>query len=120
MSTEELLGKTLDSDDEKILGISITIDDIRSKISQLAQTADGEPLRNAMQDLKIALRANPEACNLLMPEEIGEMVKHLYKITNTAVLLEKSKAVGKNDKLSQKKINEMLMNPETLKNLADF
>jgi SUMO ligase MMS21 Smc5/6 complex component len=110
----EILNQTLDSDDEKILGVSISIADIREKIATLSQTADGEPLRGAMNDLQIALKSNPEACALLQPEEIGEMVKHLYKITNTVVVEEKKKKATR----ESKKVD--LNDPTIYDKLPDF
>lgn len=111
---QDVLQQTLDSDDEKILGVSISIDSIREKIATLSQTADGESLKGAMNDLKIAIKSNPEACALLQPEEIGEMVKHLYKITNTVVVEESKKKSVK----ESKKIN--LNDPTIYDKLSDF
>jgi len=118
MSTESnnVLSQTLDGDDEKILGVSITIEDIREKITKLSQTADGEPLKDAMNNLKLALKSNPEACNLLLPEEIGEMVKHIYKVTNTAVITEKAKSATKD----AKKMKIDLADPTIYDKLTDF
>jgi hypothetical protein len=112
--SEDILSQTLDSEEEKILGVSISIEDIRERITKLSQTVDGESLRGAMNTLKIALKSNPAACALLQPEEIGEMVKHLYKITDTVVLEEKKKSVTK----ASVKVN--LNDPTIYDKLSDF
>jgi hypothetical protein len=59
-----------------------SIEEIRAMINQLSMTEDGEPLKTAMQRLKKGIKDNPEACSLLLPEEIGEMVKNLYRMTD--------------------------------------
>lgn len=112
--SEDILSKTLDSDEDKILGVPITLEDIKHKIGLLSETPDGEPLKGAMNDLKIALKSNPEACNLLLPEDIGEMVKHLYKITNTVVIEAKAKAGAK----AAKKVD--LSDPTIYDKASDF
>lgn len=96
------------ADDGKILGIPITIEDIRSRISLLSTTNEGEPLKLEMNKLKAALKHNPEAANLLLPEEIGEMVKAIYKLTNRVAVNQttaKTTRVAKKIDLSQ--IKEM-------------
>jgi len=86
---EEQLAET------KILGVEITVDEIKAKIANLSTIPDMPNLKNAMNDLKRALRQNPAACNLLLPEDIGQMVQHLYKVTNTVVLQAKAKDLNK-------------------------
>lgn len=66
---------------EKVL----TEEEIKHMIAQLSVTEDGEPLKNAMRDLKRGLLANPAASASLLPEDIGEMVKHLYRMTGKDV-----------------------------------
>lgn len=73
-----------------ILGIEISVEEIRSKIKTLTDIPAAN-LKDAMSELKKALRLNPAACNLLLPEEIGAMVQHLYKVTNTQVVVAKGK-----------------------------
>lgn len=63
----------------------LTVEEIRSMIEQLSMTEQGESLREAMQDLKKALRANPEACALLLPEDIGQCVSYLRKLTGQVI-----------------------------------
>lgn len=64
-------------------------------IYQLALTEDGEPLKQEMQNLKRALLENPTACALLLPEDIGEMVKHLMKITGRDLEMQQSESSKK-------------------------
>lgn len=80
-----------------ILGVEISVDEIREKIKKLTDIPEAN-LKDAMVDLKKALRLNPAACNLLLPEEIGLMVQHLYKVTKTQVVVAKSKDVVKTAK----------------------
>jgi hypothetical protein len=60
--------------------IELTTEQLQEKIKTLSTTSEGEDLRFAMRDLKKALLANPSACALLGPEDIGEMVKHLKRM----------------------------------------
>jgi pyrrolidone-carboxylate peptidase len=80
---------------------TIHIDDLRAMISRLAQTEQGDPLANAMKDLKKALLENPDAAAMLIPEEIGAAVAALRKMTRTevseAAVTKAGKARGKKD-----------------------
>ena len=90
-----------------ILGTAITIDDVRAKITTLI-TLEGEDLKKEMVYLKHALKVNPEAANLLLPEEIGEMTKAIYKMTNRVVTAQAAKAtVSKSKKIDVSKLTEM-------------
>jgi hypothetical protein len=55
--------------------------------SQLA-TPD---LKSSMKELQIALLQNPAACALMLPEDIGKMVEHLYKLTGKEVSIASEK-----------------------------
>lgn len=92
---------------------TITPQQIKDMIARLSQTEDGEPLNNAMKELKVALKANPTACALLLPEEIGECVKHIMKITGKDLELQAS------GKKKEKKQAFDFTNPDTLKTLED-
>lgn len=83
--------------DNKILGTEITIEEIKSRIAKLA----GYPkdnLKEEMGKLKIALRLNPEAANLLLPEEIGELTKAIYRMTEQVVIQSAAKSTAKTAK----------------------
>jgi len=102
-----------------ILGTVITIEEIQEKIKLLSTLETGEVLKDAMGELKLALRQNPEAANLLLPTEIGELVKHLRKITATEV----TQADGKDKERAVKKAMKSvdLNDPEFLNQaLKDF
>lgn len=77
---DDLLDTTLDKPTtiEKVL----SVEEIKSMIAQLSVTEEGEDLKKAMADLKKAIKDNPAACASLLPEDIGEMVAALYKLTN--------------------------------------
>lgn len=94
--------------EQQILGVPITIEDIRARIAMLATTVEGEPLKLEMNKLKAALKHNPEAANLLLPEEIGDLVKAIYRLTNKAVLVAQvKKATATSKKIDLKNIKEM-------------
>lgn len=58
--------------------------EISSRISSL-ESLMGEDLRNEMTSLKIAIKENPSACMLLLPDEIGTMVSALRKVVGIAI-----------------------------------
>lgn len=55
----------------------------------------GDDLKNAMTNLKKGLMENPDACELMLDEDIGEMVKALRRITMQAVIETKETGGGK-------------------------
>lgn len=68
--------------------------DILPRIQALKEL-DSEDLENAMKELKDALMKNPSAATLMLPEDIGEMVKALRKTTGqTMVEATKAKKTG--------------------------
>jgi len=104
---EDLDKIILEPDDGKILGVNITVDTIKERINAL-NGLEGDVLKKAMTQLKLALRANPEACNLLLPEDIGEMTKKIYemnKIVMTQAIAKK--AVSNSKKIDLKNLKEM-------------
>lgn len=64
---------------------SLSIADIRTMIAELGTTEDGEDLKDHMVRLKEALRHNPEACALMLPEDIGQCVHYLRKLTGQSI-----------------------------------
>lgn len=59
--------------------------DIKTKINMLSTMSD-DSLKDAMTDLKKALLKNPQACYLILPHDIGEMVIALRAMKNEAVV----------------------------------
>lgn len=59
--------------------------DIKAKINMLADMSQDE-LRGAMTELKKALLQNPQACYLILPQDIGQMVIALRTMKNEAVV----------------------------------
>lgn len=90
-----------------------TVEEIQTMIAQLSVTEDGEPLKDAMIELKKAIKANPAACTVLLPEDIGEMVKALYRLTDRDLeqAVAKANKKGKKDKidLSDPKIQQEIL-----------
>ncbi len=58
--------------------------EIRQKIASLADF-EGDSLKGEMQALKASLLESPAACSLLLPEDIGQMVAYIRKITGVAI-----------------------------------
>lgn len=59
--------------------------DIKAKLNLLSDMAD-TALKSAMTDLKKALLNNPQACYLMLPQDIGQMVVALRAMKNEAVV----------------------------------
>ena len=67
--------------------------DIQVRIKDLEALSEDD-LKPAMDDLKRALMQNPAACSLMLPEDVGQMVAALRRITGQA-LVAATKAKGK-------------------------
>ena len=86
---------------------------VYSEISQRIKTLEamsGDSLKDEMVDLKKALLENPQACMLLLPEEIGSLVSSLRKITGIAI----ATASSKTSKKKEPKAAAKKMTPEEL------
>ncbi len=59
---------------------SSTTAEIKERIERLT-TLDGFDLKQAMDGLKALILANPSACSLLLPEDVGDMVTALRRMT---------------------------------------
>lgn len=69
--------------------------DIKGRIGQLIELS-GEDLSSQMTLLKQALKENPNACKLMLPEDIGGIVAALQRITGKYLI---QKATQKKDKV---------------------
>ena len=78
--------------------------EISARIQQLEELS-GDDLKNEMMNLKKALLENPQACMLLLPDEIGAMVSSLRKITGIAI----ATASAKTKKAGEKKASSKKM-----------
>jgi hypothetical protein len=78
---------------------NLNVDQIREKINTLSTTEEGISLEKAMAELKVALKENPAACSLLLPEDVGLCVAALRKMTNKGILEELSSKKTKKDKV---------------------
>lgn len=100
--------------------VTYSIEMIKEKIAILSKTEDGEPLKGAMNSLKKALKANPDACNLLLPEEIGELTKAIYRINGKTIAESAAKAGRKKGSALEKGLAKIdLTDPNTLKEIED-
>ena len=97
---------------------AVTAQKIKDMIDALSQTEDGEPLKNAMSKLKVALLENPTACALLLPEDIGEMVKYLMKVTGRDLEMQQGSSAKKKGTSTKGPVIDFT-DPETLKKLED-
>lgn len=95
----------------------ISIEEIRNMIAQLGQTEDGEPLKNAMSRLKKGIKDNPEACALLLPEDIGDMVKALYRMTDRDLEIATDKANKRKPAKSKIDLSDAKIQQEILDDL---
>jgi hypothetical protein len=72
--------------------------DMLPRIQELKDLS-GEPLEGAMKDLKGALLANPAAAAIMLPEDIGEMVAALRRMTGQTIAeASKAKVTGERRK----------------------
>ena len=60
---------------------------IKQKIANL-QDFDGISLRYEMDELKKLIKASPDACMFLLPEELGLCVRALRKMTDNKVAVD--------------------------------
>lgn len=94
----------------------LTTEEIQTKIKQLSTTEEEEDLRSAMNDLKRALKANPNACSALLPEDIGQMVAYLKKITGKDV---EDAANNKKGKKKKEKLDLSTLTKEQQQEVLD-
>lgn len=95
-----------------------SLEDIRGKIALLSISEDGTDLRSQMTELKAALKANPAASAMLLPEEIGELVKAIMEITKKAIVAEAEKKEKKEKKPKQLSIKLTEEEVEALKDVS--
>jgi hypothetical protein len=60
---------------------------IKQKIAEM-ETFDGISLRNEMDQLKKLIKASPDACLFLLPEELGLCVRALRRMTDNKVAMD--------------------------------
>ena len=60
---------------------------VKQKIAELSDFA-GVSLRNEMTELKKLIKASPDACMFLLPEELGLMVRALRSMTDNRVAMD--------------------------------
>ena len=80
-----------------------SLDLIKARISEL-QNMNGLDLSLAMDGLKILILANPSACSQLLPEDVGDMVSALRRMTGNS----KAAAQAAPTKGRKAKVTEML------------
>lgn len=75
-----------------------SLDLIKARIAEL-QTMDGLDLSLAMDGLKALILANPSACSQLLPEDVGDMVGALRRMTgNTKAAAQAAPTKGRKAK----------------------
>ena len=80
-----------------------SLDLIKARISEL-QNMNGLDLSLAMDGLKTLILANPSACSQLLPEDVGDMVSALRRMTGNS----KAAAQAAPTKGRKAKVTEML------------
>jgi len=96
---------------------TLTTEQLQGMIAQLGVTEEGESLRNAMDDLKRALKVNPAACAALLPEDIGQMVDALMKVTGKELLEDMAKK--KNGTKTAAKVKPDFSDPKVMQEIED-
>lgn len=86
--------------DEQLEKAPASVHALRERIWKLQETTDGSSLKNAMKDLQVALLENPTAISYFLPEDYGEMVLHIRKLTGNAVAQALAKPASKGKKAS--------------------
>lgn len=71
---------------------------LRDRIWKLQTESGGDSLKDAMKQLQTALLENPIAVSYFLPEDYGEMVSHIRKLTGNAVAQALAKPAGKKGK----------------------
>ena len=90
--------------------------DIRNLVSSLRDTED-ESLADAMSDLKKSLIQNPQACMLMLDEEIGSMTIALRRLTQEAMVA--SIKEPKEKKVAKDKVTKLNLTPEQMQRALD-
>lgn len=84
-------------------------EEIKSRIDRLASLS-GLDLKLAMDGLKSLILANPSACTQLLPEDVGDMVSALRKMTSN----EKAAVMAAPKRASSKKAAAPILAPDDL------
>lgn len=83
--------------------------EIQLRIKQLEELS-GTDLKSEMDDLKMTLLKNPSACELLLPEDIGLLVRGIKRIVYVA-----KTTATKPERIQKKKVDlEALMQGELI------
>lgn len=94
--------------------------DIHARIETLIELS-GEDLSGAMIELKGALKHNPNACALMLPEDIGGIVAALQRITGKYLEEKGKESTSKKKTSSSSKLPSLAdiskMSPEAQANL---
>ena len=80
--------------------------DIKDRVQQLVDLS-GEDLSSAMSELKGALKQNPNACALMLPEDIGGIVAALQRITGKYLQEKAKQTTGRSAKKASDKLPSM-------------
>lgn len=76
---------------------------VKQKIAELSDFA-GISLKNEMTELKKLIKASPDACMFLLPEELGAMVRALRSMTDNRVAMDMGASEKSNRTKKQKEI----------------
>lgn len=93
---------------------SSTVEAIKERIARLASLSDLD-LKLAMDGLKALILSNPSACAQLLPEDVGEMVGALRRMTGNA----KAAALAAPARRRAAKTKAVSVDPDELSALLD-
>lgn len=93
ITLNNVAGQTAPTEGELLLAGDMPEDAIRIKqrISLLGQ-CEGHTLKSEMDELKKLIKAAPEACQFLLPEELGQMVRALRNMTDNKLAIDMGRA----------------------------
>ena len=92
--------------------------DIKPRLRALADMSEAD-LPNEMQSLRTSLLKNPDACALMLPEEIGMLVTALCRETGKTLAAAKIKATKTTKPKALKAVDIKKLSAEEYKNALD-
>lgn len=90
--------------------------DIKTRIANLEAVFDDD-LRNAMRELKEALKKNPAASEILLDSDVGKMVTALRRMTHVEIVA--AKTPGKPGRKSSPKAKDVQLTAEQIQAALD-
>lgn len=105
--------------------MGITVEDLQQKIHatyELAKSQEGVDLKAEADSLKAAIKANPNICQHLLPEDIGELVAIVkgFHASARKEALESPTEKKKKAKADEKAAKELISKPMSVDEFDDL